>query len=178
MHPVCIPCTPLVHGLRCLRTALVWSGLSGRRYRYRRGLNYPTEPGAERVPAGFEDDAVGAGSPRSAFRSHFRELVAAGSLGSQAGARPASASADGRTRVARAVGICEPASAEASFGGGRRESLARRVRMPRRSCGLRWGRTPWPRRPSPGTREWALPQESAKIHLPRAIWRGIDFMLT
>ena len=112
--------------MRCLRSALVWSGLSGRRYRYRRGLNYPTEPGAESVPAWFEDDAVGAGSPGSAFRSHFRELVAAGSLGSQAGAGPASASADGRTRVARAVGICEPASAEASFGGGRRESLARR----------------------------------------------------
>ena len=112
--------------MRCLRSALVWSGLSGRRYRYRRGLNYPTEPGAESVPAWFEDDAVGAGSPGSAFRSHFRELVAAGSLGSQAGAGPASASADGRTRVARAICICEPASAEASFGGGRRESLARR----------------------------------------------------
>ena len=94
------------------------------------------------------------------FRSHFRELVAAESLGKQAGDGPASASADGRPRVDRAVGICEPASAKASFGGGRRESLARRVRKPRWSCGLRRERTPWPRRPSPGTREWALPQQS------------------
>ena len=39
VHPVCIPCTPLVHGLRCRRTALVWSGLSGWRARYCRRLN-------------------------------------------------------------------------------------------------------------------------------------------
>jgi hypothetical protein len=65
---------------------LEWSGLSGWRYRYRHRLNYLAKPGAERVSAGFEDDAVGSVSPGSAFRCRFRELVAAGSLGSQAGA--------------------------------------------------------------------------------------------